>query len=106
MLVLKKAMKKSPKIIRSVKNNKHPIIMNPKFGENFEGYKQLGKEKLSIRAKVIRENKEFAEKISQILQEEVEEKEQPLEAKQAESIYTKFTGPEDNKIMPEFHSAD
>ena len=38
---LKEAMKKSPKIIRSVKNNKHPVIMNPKFGENFDGYKQF-----------------------------------------------------------------
>ena len=56
---LKKAMKKSPKIIRSVKNNKHPIIMNPKFGENFEGYKQLGMAKLIERAELIKNNEEF-----------------------------------------------
>ena len=106
---LKLAMKKNPKFLRTVRHNKHPIIMNPTYGNVFDEYKMLGKEKLSIRAKVIRENKEFAEKISQILQEEVEEKEQTKSQEdiyEEESIYTKFTGPEDNKIMPEFHATD
>ena len=71
---LKSAMKKSPKIIRSVKNNKHPVIMNPKFGENFDGYKQLGMKKLIERAEVLQGNEEFKKKVSKILEEEAEEK--------------------------------
>ena len=31
MSSLKEAMKKSPKIMRSVKDNKHPTIMNPNY---------------------------------------------------------------------------
>jgi exodeoxyribonuclease-1 len=106
---LKQAMKKNPKFLRTVRHNKHPIIMNPTYGNTFDEYKMLGKEKLSLRAKLIRENKKFAEKISIILQEEVDEKELTKSQEdiyEEESIYSKFTGPEDNKIMPEFHNTD
>ena len=61
---------------------------------------------MSARAKLIKENKQFAEKISLILQEEAEEKEQIKSQEdiyEEESIYTQFTSAEDNKIMPEFH---
>jgi exodeoxyribonuclease-1 len=69
----------------------------------------LGPEKLAARAKLIKDNKKFAEKISLILQDEAEEKEQTKSQEdiyEEESIYTKFTSPEDNKIMPEFHKAE
>ena len=70
---LKAAMKKSPKIIRSVKNNKHPVIMNPKFGENFDGYKQLGMKKLIERAESLRSNEEFKKIVSRILEDEAQD---------------------------------
>ena len=59
---LKEEMKKSPKIIRSVKDNKHPIIMNPNYSKNFDTYKNIGCEKLKKRAEVIRNNEEFKKK--------------------------------------------
>ena len=102
-------MQKNPPFLRTVRHNKHPIIMNPTYGNTFDEYKMIGKEKLSLRAKLIRENKKFAEKISIILQEEVDEKELTKSQEdiyEEESIYSKFTGPEDNKIMPEFHNTD
>jgi len=106
---LKVAMGKNPKFLRTVRHNKHPIIMNPSYGNEFEEYKMIGEEKLIARAKLIKNHKQFAEKISLILQDEAEEKEQTRSQEdvyEEESIYTKFTSPEDNKIMPEFHKAE
>ena len=55
----------------------------------------IGTAKLKSRAKLIRENKEFAEKIISIKQSEAEEKEQSKSQEDLyneESIYAKFTG--------------
>jgi len=106
---LKAEMAKNPKFLRTVRHNKHPIIMNPSYGNEFDEYKMLGAEKLTARAKLIKDNKKFAEKISLILQDEAEEKEQTKSQEdiyEEESIYTKFTSAEDNKMMPEFHKAE
>ena len=106
---LTSAMKKQPKFIRTVRHNKHPVIMNPSYGDKFDEYKMIGTAKLLARAKLIRENKEFAEKITSIKILEVEEKEQSKTQEDLyneESIYAKFTSPEDNKIMPEFHTVN
>jgi len=103
------AMKKQPKFIRTIRHNKHPVIMNPLYGEKFDEYKIIGSSKLQERAKLIRENNEFAEKVSTIKRLESEEKEQSKSQEdlyEEESIYTKFTTAEDNKIMPEFHSVN
>ena len=103
------AMKKQPKFIRTMRHNKHPIIMNPSYGEKFDEYKMIGREKLEIRAKMIKNNKEFADKVITIKRSEIEEKEQTKSQEDLyneESIYTKFTTPEDNKLMPEFHNVD
>tara|TARA_A100001011_G_scaffold400094_1_gene512292 strand:- start:422 stop:1843 length:1422 start_codon:yes stop_codon:yes gene_type:complete len=103
------SMKKTPKFLRIVRHNKHPIIMNPSYADDFEEYKVIGKNKLSERANLIKNDKKFAEKIKIIKQEEAEEKEQMKSQEDIyneESIYTKFTTTEDNKIMPEFHSAE
>jgi len=107
---LKSAMKKSPKIIRSVKNNKHPVIMNPKFGENFDGYKQLGMKKLMERAEMLQSNEEFKKKVSRILEEEAQEKEDldsQLDVQAEESIYSGgFASDQDKSVMKEFHQAE
>ncbi len=103
------AMKKQPKFIRTMRHNKHPIIMNPSYGENFEEYKIIGKDKLEKRAKMLRNHKKFAEKVALIKRLEAEEKEQNRSQEDLydeESIYVKFTSPEDNKIMSEFHSVE
>jgi exodeoxyribonuclease I len=105
---LASAMKKNPKFLRTVRHNKHPVIMNPSYGNTFEEYKVIGLEKLADRAKLIKDNKEFANKVSIIKQEEAEEKEQ---SKSQEDVYNEesinsFINPEDNKLMPEFHKVD
>jgi len=106
---LKKELDKKPKVIRTIKHKKHPIIMNPSYGTNFDNYKQLGLKKLRERAKLLRENKEFSKKVSVILEEEAREKQEldsQLDVYPEESIYKKFASNYDNKLMPEFHKAN
>ena len=106
---LKKELDKKPKVVRTIKHKKHPIIMNPSYGINFDNYKQLGIKKLTDRARLIRSNKEFAKKVASILDDEAKEKqdlESQLDIYPEESIYKKFASDYDNKIMPEFHRAD
>ena len=83
--------------------------MNPSYGINFDKYKQLGLNKLKRRAKLIRENKEFANKVISILDDDARERHE-LESQEdvypEESIYKQFPTDYDNKIMPEFHKAD
>ena len=106
---LKKELDKKPKVIRTIKHKKHPIIMNPSYGINFDNYKQLGLNKLKQRAKLIRENKEFAKKVISILDDDARDR-QEFESQEdvypEESIYKQFPSDHDNKIMPEFHKAE
>ncbi len=98
-----------PKPMRSIKHKKHPIIMNAKYGTNFDVYKQLGLAKLKQRAKSIRENKDFINKVSLILEDDIrgrEDLDSQMDVYAEESIYKKFPSKEDNAIMPEFHKVD
>tara|TARA_Y100000590_G_scaffold427207_1_gene537086 strand:+ start:19 stop:1437 length:1419 start_codon:yes stop_codon:yes gene_type:complete len=106
---LKKELDKKPKVIRTIKHKKHPIIMNPSYGINFDNYKQLGITKLKQRAKLVRENKDFAKKVISILDDEATERKEldsQLDVYAEDSIYMKFASAGDSKIMPEFHKAD
>ena len=106
---LRAEMKKQPKFIRTVRHNKHPVLMNPSYGERFNEYKLIGSSKLEERANIIKNSKDFAEKVSAIKKMEIEEKEQTKSQEDLyneESIYAKFTSSEDNKIMSKFHNAD
>ena len=83
--------------------------MNPSYGVNFDNYKQLGISQLKRRAKLIRENKDFANKVSLILEEDIREKQEldsQLDVYAEESIYKKFASKEDSAIMPEFHRVE
>jgi len=98
-----------PKAMRLIKYKKHPIIMNATYGTNFDVYKQLGLPKLKERAKLIRENKDFADKVSSILEDDIREKQDldsQLEVYAEESIYKQFPSKEDSAVMPEFHKVD
>ena len=106
---LKKELDKKPKVIRTIKHKKHPIIMNPSYGINFDNYKQLGIKKLKERAKLVRENKEFAKKVATILDEDARERQElgsQMDIYPEESIYIKFASDYDNRLKPEFHKAD
>ena len=98
-----------PKVMRVIKHKKHPIIMNANYGINFDNYKQIGLKKLKTRADLIRKNKNFSDKVSAILEEQIREKQEldsQLDIYAEESIYKKFPSREDSAIMPEFHKVD
>ena len=83
--------------------------MNPSYGMNFDNYKQLGLEKLKQRAKLVRGNKEFAKKVSTILDDDATERKEldsQMDIYPEESIYIKFAPDHDSKLMPEFHKAN
>ena len=83
--------------------------MNSSYAINFDSYKEIGLAKLKERAKLIKENSEFAKKVSVVLDDEAREKkdfDSQEEIYAEESIYKKFTSKEDNAIMPTFHKAD
>ena len=48
---LRAEMKKQPKFIRTVRHNKHPVLMNPSYGEKFDEYKLIGSSKLGGKSK-------------------------------------------------------
>ena len=110
MSTLKGAMKKSPKLLRSVKDNKHPIIMNPNYATNFDTYKQIGISKLNERAEKIKQNEEFGKKVSAILQEEAQEKQDldsQLDVQAEESIYSGgFPDDKTKMALKEFQKAE
>ena len=83
--------------------------MNANYGVNFDVYKQLGLYKLKERAKLIRKNKDFINRVSSILEDDIREKQDldsQIEVYAEESIYKQFPSKEDNAIMPEFHRAE
>ena len=83
--------------------------MNASYGTNFDNYKQLGIKKLKERAKLIRENKDFADRVFSILEDDIRDKQDldsQLELYAEESIYKQFPSKEDSAIMPEFHKVD
>lgn len=105
---LKSELKKSPKILRTVRANKFVVLMNGNYAKNFEGYRQIGIDKLIERANIIAANKEFKDRVSQILLEEADEKEMldtNLEQEPEEQIYSGGFNktPKDEKLILEFH---
>ena len=106
--VLKEELKKPPKILRTCRHNKHPIVMNPSYIDHFKEYKIIGINKLKERAEIIKKSKKFAEKVELILRDEVQEKTETKSQEdicEEESLYN-FPPPEDNRILSGFHEAD
>ena len=106
--VLKVELKKPPKVLRTCRHNKHPIVMNPSYIDHFEEYKMIGINKLRERAEIIKRDKKFAEKVEIILRDEVQDKAETQSQEdicEEESLYN-FPPAEDNKILPGFHEVD
>ena len=108
--VLKTELKKAPKVLRTCRHNKHPIVMNPSYIDHFEEYKMIGINKLTERAEIVRKNKKFSEKVELILRDEAQEK---VETKSQEDICEEESlynfspqQSEDNKILSGFHEAE
>jgi exodeoxyribonuclease-1 len=107
---LKDELKKSPKKIRQIKTNKHPIVMPKEYALQFESYSQLGMEKIMERAKIIEQNSDFKERVNQILLEEANDKEaldSPIGLLPEDTMYLYgFATDDEKKVMNEFHKVD
>ena len=105
---LKLEMKKTPKFLRTIRSNKAPIILDPSFAMKTEPYNSIEPDLLKKRAKIVRENEKFSQKIIQALRELAEEKEHSKSQEDIhpeESIYTKFTPNKDIALFPVWHKA-
>ena len=71
---LKKALSKTPKVIRTVKPSKFDICMNCSYAFNSEPYSKIGETELRRRATILDSNPNFIELIKTIDNDEIEEK--------------------------------
>jgi len=102
-------MSKSPKIIRSIRSNKSPIIMDSSFIPQLNEYKHLSNEELYKRANIINSNKEFKIIIEKLLNKQAMEKEEFISQEDInfeETIYQAFSNNYEKVIMEEFHHSN
>ena len=106
---LKAKMKLRPKLIREIKNNKNPLLMDKSNKEKIPSYKIIGLEILKERAELIKNNDDFKNKIKTILFEENEEKQvfkSQVDIEPEDSLYVGgFPDNSDKSKMLEFHKA-
>ena len=99
-------MSKSPKIIRSVRNNKSPIIMDSDHISKINEYKHISEQELFKRAKIISSNVEFKKTVEKILEKQASEKEEFVSQEDInyeETIYHSFSNNYEKIVMEEFH---
>jgi len=63
-------LRRSPKMLRVIRPNKHPIILDPEYSLRLGDYRHLDAEEYIERAKYIKGSKELREKLTRILSEE------------------------------------
>ena len=71
---MKQALFSSPTKIRQVSLNKMPIVLSKDYFSTLDDYKDIGLEEISERAKLIKENQEFCNKVFEILADKAKEK--------------------------------
>ena len=71
---LKQALFSSPVKIRQISLNKMPIVLSKEHFSSLDDYKDIGLEEISKRAKLVKENQEFCNKVFEILAEKAKEK--------------------------------
>ena len=107
---LKAKMKLRPKIIREIKNNKNPILMEESYINRIAAYEAIGLDVLKHRAMIIKNNDDFKNKIQRILFEENEEKElskSQIDIQPEDSLYMGgFPDNDDKSKMLDFYNAD
>ena len=107
---LKVKMKQKPKLIKEIKNNKNPILLDSSFIDKMPIYESIGMEILTQRAEIIKNSPDFKSKIQTILFEEYEAKQMTnsqIDVMPEESIYSGgFPDNHEKSKMIDFHNAD
>ena len=103
-------MKKKPKFIRSIKDNKNPIIIDYKNFLKLNNNIKMKNDEFLERAKLLHSSHDFSKKISDILLEfhqNENEFESQEEVQAEESLYKGgFFSNTDKNIMSQFHNAE
>ena len=109
---LKESLKKPGKWVRALPL-KHPMVLDPSYGLKTDLYKELGLRLLTERANLIKENKEFAKRVSLALGEIAQEKQDKKNNKDKEKLSHEdslfaggFPTPKDQNTMQEFQSVE
>ncbi len=71
---MKQALFSSPAKIRQVSLNKMPVVLPKDYFSSLDDYKKIGLEEISERAKLIKKNQGFCNKVFEILTEKAKEK--------------------------------
>ena len=104
------ALQKAPKPIRTVKQNKNPLILSKDYGLKTEPYSEIGLNEIMERAKLLDENPKFVNSISSILEEQAQSKQDfdQLPLLHEETIYAGGINiPQSDKLnMKKFHEVD
>ena len=69
-----KTLQKAPKPIRTVKQNKNPLILSKDYGLKTEPYSEIGLNEIMERAKLLDENPKFINSIKSFLEEQAQSK--------------------------------
>jgi len=105
---LKKAVSKSPKVLRSIKNNKSPVLLNKSYGLATTSYSGISDMELKKRAQLLESAPEFLERINNILIEQHEDrglKDDKENLQPEETLYSGgFASETDSKLMDKFHT--
>lgn len=105
------AMSKTPKIFRTVRTNKSPVLLNQSYSRKVEPYSKISTEDLNQRIEILEQAKDFKKLVSIILQEKALDKQHDKESnisqiKPEEKIYTGFPSTEEKQKMFNFHTAE
>ena len=103
---LSKALEASPKIIRTVKCNKSLVLLKSDYALKTQKYSEIGLEEINRRVKILKENPQFIELISEILSEKAQQKMSmdQTELLFEETIYAAgFANTKDKALMNKFH---
>ena len=106
---LSKALDSSPKILRTVKANKSPVLLKSDYALNTENYSKISIDKINKRVQILKDNPKFIELISSILSDKAKEK---MSMDQTEVFFEEtiygggFASEKDKAVMKKFHEVD
>jgi len=106
---LSKALDSSPKILRTVKTNKSPVLLKSDYALNIEKYSNIGINEINRRVQILEDNPKFIEVITSILLDKANEKASFSQEQLffEESLYAaSFASEKDKAVMTKFHEVD
>ena len=106
---LSKALDASPKVLRTVKANKSPVLLKSDYALNTDSYSKIETTEINRRVKILDDNPKFIELISSILSDKAKEK---MSMDQSELLFEEtiyaggFANEKDKALMKKFHEVD